>query len=269
MDSLKSTYQFIKELGLNNNKSLGQNFIINESLTDKIVSKIDLNNKIVIEIGPGPACLTRSILKQQPRKLILVEMDERFSPIYKELSKFYGIDIEIINKDCLDVDYTIFGKEISIVSNLPYNISTQIYADLISKYRNVKAMVLMFQKEVADRIIAKSGDKNFARLAVLTNLVGSAKKLFLVKPSAFLPAPKVMSMVIKFEEGIDDFSKINLQEFQDFTKALFAQKRKVVTNALKAININLNDIDALILNKRPHQLSMAEIKQLYFKSKSD
>ena len=246
---------------------MGQNFIINESLTDKIVSKIQLCNKIVIEIGPGPACLTRSILKQKPKKLILVEMDERFSPVYKELSEFYGIDIDIINKDCLDVDYKVFGEEISIVSNLPYNISTQIYTKLITQYQNVKEMVLMFQKEVADRIITNSGDKNFARLAVLTNLVGSAKKLFLVKPSAFLPPPKVMSMVIKYEVGDNDFSNINLQEFQEFTKALFSQKRKVVTNALKSININLNDIDALILNKRPHQLSMTEIKELYLLSK--
>jgi len=263
MDKLKSTYQFIKELGLHNDKSLGQNFIINESLTDKIVANIELENKIAVEIGPGPACLTRSILKKRPKKLILIEMDSRFTSIYHELASFYQVDIDVINSDCLEVDFSGFGNEVSVISNLPYNISTQIYAKLISEYDAIKTMVLMFQKEVGDRIIAKAGDKNFARLGALTNLVGSAKKLFLVKPSAFLPPPKVMSMVIKYEKSANKSHEINAKNFQNFSKILFAQKRKVIANVLKSGNINLDNVDSEVLTKRPHQLSIDEIISLY------
>ena len=195
-------------------------------------------------------------------------MDRRFTAIYSELAKFYQVDIEVINSDCLEVDFSGFGNELFVIANLPYNISTQIYAKLISEYDAIKAMVLMFQKEVADRIIAKSGDKILARLAALTNLVGSAKKLFLVKPSAFLPPPKVMSMVIKYEKSVNISSRINAQDFQNFSKILFAQKRKVVANVLKSANVNLENVNSKTLTKRPHQLSLNEIVSLYevFKS---
>ena len=264
MTQLPSTKQYILRFELLNKKSLGQNFIINDSLTDKIISKSKIKNNVIIEIGPGPGCLTRSILKQQPKKLILIEKDQRFNPIYKEFAEFFNIEIEVINADCLEINFNQFGHDLTLISNLPYNISSKIYVDLLTKYGNISNMTLMFQKEVAERIIAQTGDKNFSRLSVISQLLGKADKLFLVKPTAFLPPPKIMSMVINFERNNSKHTDINIEKFGEFTKLLFGSKRKIIKNQLKQITLNNSDqISEDILSKRPHQLSIKEILDLF------
>ncbi|MBT4989612.1 MAG: ribosomal RNA small subunit methyltransferase A [Rickettsiales bacterium] len=263
MSQLQTTFQFIKAYNLINDKTLGQNFIINESLTDKIVSGISIAGKTVIEIGPGPGCLTRSILKQKPESLILLEKDSRFNPIYKEFEKHFEQRINVINQDCLEVDFGQFGEEVIVISNLPYNISTKIYTNILTFYPNVESMVLMFQKEVAERIVAKSGDKLFARLAAITNIIGKAKKLFIVKPTAFLPPPKIMSMVIRFDRDGHLVQHINLSKFQQVSQIIFGKKRKIIANSLKEGNFKLEEIESEILAKRAHQLTIDEILQIY------
>ncbi|MBT4922743.1 MAG: ribosomal RNA small subunit methyltransferase A [Rickettsiales bacterium] len=263
MSDLPTTYAFIKKYNLINDKTLGQNFIINESLTDKIVSGVDIKGKVVVEIGPGPGCLTRSILKHNPKELILLEKDHRFNDIYREFTEFFDQKITVINEDCLEVDFSKFGDEVILISNLPYNISTKIYTNLLTFYPNVKIMVLMFQKEVADRIVALPGDKLFARLSAITNIVGRARKLFLVKPTAFLPPPKIMSMIIKFERLDQTYEDIDLLKFKQVSQTMFSQKRKIIANSLKDGRFNIAQIDPIILSKRPHQLTINEIYQIY------
>ena len=182
-------------------KSLGQNFLIDKNIIEKICNAGNLSkNDNVLEIGPGTGNLTEFILKKKPKKFYVIEKDER---LIKNLNEKFDNKLTIINEDILKYDLKLLSdKDLIIFGNLPYNISSQILVNFInysySKF-SYKKLVLMFQKEVADRILAEDNSKNYGRLSIFSSWKLDIKKIMDIYPSSFFPKPKVMSSLLIFE----------------------------------------------------------------------
>ena len=243
-------------------KSLGQNFLIDKNVINKI---IDIGNiersKTVVEIGPGYGSLTNKILEMNPKKIITIEKDEKLALNLKKNFKGNN-NIEIINNDIFNfIDGKNFGQNVIVFGNLPYNISTQILASLILLKEWppwFEILIFMFQKEVADRILAKKKSKNFGRLSILCNWRLEIKKHFDVSKNCFLPKPKVNSTILSFRPKKNKFYIKNPKQLEMVTRILFSNRRKMINkNFLKlfhndrsvANELNLN------LNQRPEELS--------------
>lgn len=247
-NQLPSTSEFIKKYGLDAKKSLGQNFILDKNFTDKIAKAAisegaqDLSDDIILEIGPGPASLTRSILDLNPKKLIVIEKDKRCIEILQEIQQFYGVEkLGIINEDALKIDEEkIFSeifeqnKKIKIISNLPYNIGTVLLIKWLKKLGpKILSMTLMLQKEVVDRIVAKTNNDNFGRLAVICNFLAKTELLFTVNRSVFTPPPKVTSAIVKIIPYQKPLFDVELEKLERVTLMAFTQRRKMIRASLK------------------------------------
>ena len=180
-------------------KSLGQNFLTDDTILNKIVEQVDLKNKIILEIGPGTGNLTSFILKKKPKKVIVIEKDD---DLVLKLKERFKKKLTIINDDVLNVnENSLFNEKAIVFGNLPYNISTEILSKWIVNLDNqfwFDNLLLMFQKEVADRIIAKFNTSAYGRLAILTNWKLNVEKIFDIKPESFSPKPKVDSTLLFF-----------------------------------------------------------------------
>ena len=180
-------------------KSLGQNFLIDKNILEKITNLTDIKDKLVLEIGPGTGNLTSYILKKNPKKIFVIEKDYELAT---NLKKKFQDQLIIINEDILKVDETtIFKDKVTVFGNLPYNISTEILSKWIINLKDFfwfECLVLMFQKEVADRIIAEFNTTKYGRLSIISNWKLKIKKVFDINPEAFSPKPKVMSSVLIF-----------------------------------------------------------------------
>ena len=233
-------------------KSLGQNFLIDKNILEKIVNVSPIKDKIILEIGPGTGNLTSFILKKNPKKLFVIEKDDDLS---KNLVKTFKEKLTIINDDILNIDEnSLFSEKITVFGNLPYNISSEI---LIRWIINLKKnfwfnhLVLMFQKEVADRIIAKFNTSTYGRLSILSNWKLNIKKICDVGPDSFFPKPKVDSSLLYFSPK-KDFPKIkDPKNLEKITRVFFSHRRKMLKKpfnqlfngdlkVLKKLNINLN-----------------------------
>ena len=221
-------------------KSLGQNFLIDKNIINKIVEIGNINrNKIVVEIGSGYGNLTDAIIKKNPKKIYAIEKDKQLSTLlinkYKNFKK-----VQIINKDVLNVlQENNFGKDIIVFGNLPYNVSTKILASLIlcdewpSWYGN---LILMFQKEVAERILAKSKNKDFSRLTVLANWRLEIKKHFDISNNCFFPKPKIESTVLSFvPKKTGYYSLKKPKNLEKITRILFSNRRKMINKSFLKI----------------------------------
>ena len=216
-------------------KSLGQNFLKDENILNKIVGSVEASSKdLIIEIGPGKGALTKK-LKSLPCNLIAFEIDERMKPI---LEKLEDDKTKIFFKDFLKVDLNeeIFNNynDIHVVANIPYYITNPIINKLIDSPIKIKDITLMVQKEVADRLASLPGSKNYGALTVFSNLKYDTKKLFIVPSSCFDPAPKVDSAIIKFIRNEDKYHINDFQKFEKLIKNSFMSKRKTLKNNLKA-----------------------------------
>lgn len=228
----------IREHNLRAEKSLGQNFLLDQNITDKIVrlsGKFD--DLTAIEIGPGPGGLTRSLLASPAAKVIAIEFDERAVAAITDLKSVYGDKLEIIHGDAMKTDITsISNAPRAIVANLPYNISVVLlvkWLELIRADRNVvNFMALMFQKEVADRILATEGSKTYGRISVMAQWLCTTKKLFDLPPSAFTPPPKVKSSVVQFIPRVMDEDAPSFGTMEKILAAAFNQRRKMVRSSL-------------------------------------
>ena len=188
-------------------KSLGQNFLIDQNIIDKIIDIVEIKDKSVLEIGPGTGNLTKNILKKKPKRLLVVEKD---NDLVKFLSKNFDNQIKIINDDILKIDENNLDTNIlTVFGNLPYNISTEILCKWILNIKDkhfwFDQLVLMFQKEVADRIIAKFNTKNYGRLSILSNWKLEIEKICDIKPSSFYPKPKIDSSVLLLKPKLNFF----------------------------------------------------------------
>ena len=239
-------------------KSLGQNFLIDKKIIDTIIDIIEIRDKFILEVGPGTGNLTSSILKKKPKKLILVEKDESLITLLKD--KFHS-KVITINKDILKIDENLIeDKKLIVFGNLPYNISTGILSKWILNLKEqpwFECLILMFQKEVADRIIANFNTKNYGRLSILTNWRLNVEKICDVKPSSFFPVPKVDSSVLFFKPKKNFFKLDNPKNLEKVTRVFFMHRRKMIKKPF--LNLFNNDLNLaskmkLDLNLRPQNL---------------
>ncbi|MDX1949153.1 MAG: 16S rRNA (adenine(1518)-N(6)/adenine(1519)-N(6))-dimethyltransferase RsmA [Rickettsiales bacterium] len=240
INNLPSISEILKENDFFTKKSLGQNFIFDLNFTSKIARQAgNLENYLVIEIGGGAGSLTRAILQENPKKLLVIEKDERCIKILSELKEISENKMEIINQDALKVDYKKIVAEYKlptkIIANLPYNVGTEL---LLIWYKNAKIfdeLILMFQKEVAERITAKTNDEQYGRLSIISNLVAESEILFLVPPSIFYPPPRVYSAIVRVKPRKEILFNCNLEKLSKITASAFNQRRKTIRNSLKNI----------------------------------
>ncbi len=239
---LPSTSETIKKYGLGAKRSLGQNFILDSNLTDKIAKQAishsiyDLQGCNVLEIGGGPGGLTKSILKLNPKKLTVIEQDDRCIAALEEIKTFYP-QLEIIKGDALKFDIASFTSDnkTKIIANLPYNIATELLFKWLFSLKNVELMILMFQKEVVERIAAKPNSKSFGRLAVMVNFFCETKKLFDISASSFTPSPKVTSSLISIKPREKPIMEVDFKTLEKVCAAAFSQRRKMIKAGLKSI----------------------------------
>ena len=243
-------------------KSLGQNFLIDNNIIDKIINLSNIENKNIVEIGPGTGNLTNKIIDKNPKSLILIEKDKKLIDLLE--NKFSNQKkVRIFNEDILKFQLEKAIKTDSIIiGNLPYNISSQILVKLI-KFKKwlpkYKKLILMFQKEVADKILAKHKSYSFGRLAVLTNSRLKVNKSFNVSKNCFYPVPKVESTVLMFEPVINkEFMVQNISNLEKITHIFFSKKRKMINKAFNSLfkkpQIIANQIK-IDLSLRPNQIS--------------
>ncbi|MEW7007709.1 16S rRNA (adenine(1518)-N(6)/adenine(1519)-N(6))-dimethyltransferase RsmA [Lentilitoribacter sp. EG35] len=239
-DGLPPLRDTIETYGLDANKALGQNFILDLNLTHKIARDAgDLSKSTVVEIGPGPGGLTRAILSLDAKKLICIERDNRCLPALQEISDYYPDRLNVLEDDALMVDLSKFEDEhpIKIIANLPYNIGTQLLTNWLTQSIDNpfwSSMTLMFQKEVGQRIIAKPGDKHYGRLGVLCGWMTDASISFDVSREAFSPPPKVTSSVVHLELKKNRIP-CQLSKLEMVAQAAFGQRRKMLRQSLKSI----------------------------------
>ncbi len=256
----------INKFGLNPKKNLGQNFILDQNITDKIVKASGMQSgQDILEIGPGPGGLTRSILSANPARLVVIEQDERCIEALKELKQSYA-QLEIIAGDALQLNIADLAlKKPKIIANLPYNIGTALLLKWFEDVTAWSSLTLMFQKEVALRMVGIPGTKNYGRLSVITQLLCETEIHFELEPEAFFPPPKVTSAVISLYPRENQLDKSLLESVELVCKTLFNQRRKMLRSTLKQLH---QDIEMLIANtdisltQRPEELSIEQFVQI-------
>lgn len=235
--TLPSIAAHAKSRGITPQKKLGQNFIFDASLCDKIVRTIpSIKGKTVLEIGPGPGGLTRAILAARPSRLVVIEKDPRCLELLYDIQKSYP-NLEIIQGDALKIklpDISGEGK-LHIISNLPYNIGTELVFRWLEYPELIESMTLMLQKEVVDRICAKPRTKAYGKLSVMCQIVTEAKKAFDVSPAVFYPPPKVHSAIVTLMPKEPYLDKGLIEKVRDVTHDAFTARRKMLRTSLKAV----------------------------------
>ena len=237
--SLPPVSEMMRESGLEPKKQFGQNFLFDLNLTSRIARNIpNIENITVVEVGPGPGGLTRAILMAGAKKLIAIEKDKTTSPILSQIVDAANGRFEVIYGDALKTDFSNIDKNgIAICSNLPYNVGTELLIGWMQKIANgekIKSLTLMFQKEVAERIVANVGDAQYGRLSVLCNLIADTKILFDVPNTAFVPRPKVQSAVVQIIPNADKIKKIDdIGKLEKLTARLFGMRRKMIRGIIK------------------------------------
>ena len=248
-------------------KSLGQNFLIDRNIIDIIVDTVDIKDKKVLEVGPGTGNLTKALLEKKPKKLFVIEKDKDLASLLK--TEFKN-KINVINDDILNINENIISNEKLIVfGNLPYNISTEILCKWILNLNDDKIwfsnLILMFQKEVANRIISKFNCSNYGRLSILANWKLDIKKIIDINPKSFKPKPKVDSALLFFSPKKKFFKFKNPYNLEKITRIFFNHRRKMIKkpyNQIFSKNTNIIDKLNLDLNLRPQNLNFETFYKL-------
>ncbi len=246
-------------------KSLGQNFLIDRYVLEQIVDTVEIANKEVLEIGPGSGNLTTFILKKNPKKVYTIEKDDDLALILKDK---FSEEITIINEDVLKIsEDKISNEKLTVFGNLPYNISTEILSKwIVNIKRNFwfESLVLMFQKEVAERIIAESNTSKYGRLSILSNWKLNIEKIIDIKPQSFSPRPKVDSMLLLFTPKKKFFEIDDAKNLEMLTRVFFSQRRKMLKKPFNQVFNNAKKVADkfnIDLNLRPQNLE----PEIYFK----
>ena len=247
-------------------KSLGQNFLVDKSILKKIVNVADIKEKNILEIGPGTGNLTSYILMNEPKKLIVIEKDKDLA---KNLQDKFKDQVTVINNDILDIDETSLSKEkLTVFGNLPYNISTEILSKWIVCLNDTfwfDHLILMFQKEVADRINAKHNTSTYGRLSILANWKLKITKICDIKPESFVPRPKIDSTLLLFSPKNKSFKIKDPKNLEKVTRIFFSHRRKMLKKPFNQLfNGDQKILDKLKidLNLRPQNLDFETYYQL-------
>jgi 16S rRNA (adenine1518-N6/adenine1519-N6)-dimethyltransferase len=227
-------------------------------LIEEIDDKIDFDQ--IVEIGPGPGVLTKHLYKTYKNKLHLIEYDQRFVGLLKDT--YSDISEQIHQADVLRFDFNKIEGKLIIAGNFPYNISSQILFKAIEYKEKVSFIIGMFQKEMAQRVAAKHGNKSYGILSILMQAFYNVTYLFDVPPTVFSPPPKVMSGIIKLEYAPNKFQILDHKVFVMMVKLAFNQRRKTMRNSLKSMINDYKISDEIIFDKRPEQLSVGELVDL-------
>jgi 16S rRNA (adenine1518-N6/adenine1519-N6)-dimethyltransferase len=247
IDDLPPLREVIRRYELKPRKSLGQNFLLDLNLTARIARAAEpVAGATIVEVGPGPGGLTRALLALSAKRVIAIERDQRAIAALGEISARYPGRLEIIGGDALRFDprNVLDGARAKIVANLPYNIATALLVDWLTVEPWppwYDAMVLMFQREVAERIVAVPGNKVYGRLSVLAGWRTQAKILFDVAPSAFTPPPKITSSIVRLVPRNRPLP-CNAQVLQRVTEAAFGQRRKMLRQSLKSLGVDAGSL---------------------------
>jgi 16S rRNA (adenine1518-N6/adenine1519-N6)-dimethyltransferase len=270
IDTLPPLREVIRAHDLQARKSLGQNFLLDLNLTLRIARTAgDISDTTVLEVGPGPGGLTRALLAAGAKRVVAVEKDPRCMPALAEIAAHYPGRLEVIEADALTLDLreVAAGAPLKIVSNLPYNVGTQLLLGWIT--RDIwppewQSLTLMFQKEVAERIVARPGSKAFGRLGVLAGWRCHSTIAFDVSPKAFTPPPKVTSAIVHLTPRKEPLP-VELKALERVTAAAFGQRRKMLRASLKALDADAETILSGIgiePTRRAEELDVAEFVRL-------
>lgn len=251
-------------------KSLGQNFLLDQNITDRIARHAHVEGACVLEIGPGPGGLTRSLLRHGALRVIAIEKDRRCINLLQSLVEASSHRLTVVEADAMHLDLLQVIQEYEleapfhIVANLPYNIGTQLLIHFYKQLDVIRSLTLMFQKEVADRIVAVPKTKDYGRLSILSQFLCDSKILFHLPPSAFTPPPKVTSSVVHFIPRTLSTDERNLVPcLEKVTQTTFGQRRKMLRSTLKTIFTEaMMNTCGLDLNKRPEDLSVQDFVML-------
>ncbi|MDC1032808.1 16S rRNA (adenine(1518)-N(6)/adenine(1519)-N(6))-dimethyltransferase RsmA [Candidatus Pelagibacter sp.] len=247
-------------------RSLGQNFLVDQNIIDQIVNIVDIKDKSVLEVGPGTGNLTSAILNKKPKKLLVIEKDNYLASL---LEKSFEDKIKIINEDILKVDENLLdNKTLTVFGNLPYNISTEILCKWILNINNQNFwfdyLILMFQKEVANRIIAEFNSKNYGRLSIIANWKLDVQKICDVKPSSFFPKPKIDSSILFFLPKKNIFKLKDPKTLEKVTRIFFMHRRKMIKRPYNQLFNGKTEVATKLnidLSLRPQNLDF----ETYFK----
>ena len=246
-------------------KSLGQNFLIDRDVLEQIVDTVEITNNEILEIGPGSGNLTAFILKKNPKKIYAVEKDDDLALLLKDK---FADEITIINDDILKIsENRLSNEKLTVFGKLPYNISTEILSKWIVNLNKdfwFKNLVLMFQKEVADRIIAEPNTSKYGRLSILSNWKLNIKKIMDIKPQSFSPRPKIDSTLLLFTPRENFFELESAKNLEMITRVFFSQRRKMLKKPFNQVFKNAKEISEkfnINLNLRPQNLK----PEIYFK----
>jgi len=270
LDGLPPLREVIAAHGLSARKSLGQNFLMDLNLTSKIARRAgDLSACDVLEVGPGPGGLTRALLMEGARKVVAIERDHRCLAVLEDVENAYPNRLKVIEGDALEIDPLAYlTPPIRVVANLPYNIGTELLIrwltpDTWPPYW--QSLTLMFQKEVAQRIVAAPGSKSYGRLSVLAQWRADAKLAFEISPQAFTPPPKVTSAVVHLERLEAPRFEANAKDLSRTVALAFGQRRKMLRASLKSLG---KDVESRIKQAeidpttRAEQVSIEEFCRL-------
>tara|TARA_R110002124_G_scaffold99650_5_gene245803 strand:+ start:2635 stop:3477 length:843 start_codon:yes stop_codon:yes gene_type:complete len=247
IDGLPPLRDVIAEHGLSAKKSLGQNFLLDLNLTSKIARQAgDLTQCDVLEIGPGPGGLTRGLLHEGARRVLAVERDQRLTPALEQIKAHYAGRLDVIFGDALDVDVNAhLQSPVKVVANLPYNVGTELLIRWLTPQTwppYWDSLTLMFQKEVAQRIVAKPGSKAYGRLALMAQWRCDVRLAMEISPQAFTPPPKVTSAVVHFERLKKPRFEADAKTLERVVAMAFNQRRKMLRACLKTLSPNIEDI---------------------------
>ncbi len=239
-DSLPPLRDVISRFGLQAKKNLGQNFLFDLNLTRRIArAAAPLEGFTIIEVGPGPGGLTRALLMEGASRVIAIERDDRALAALEEISASWPGKLVIVSADALEVDFAALADgPAKIAANLPYNIATELLLGWLTVERWppwFSSLTLMFQKEVAERIVARPGGKDYGRLSVLSQYRCEAKKLFDVNRSAFTPPPKVTSSIVQLIPRASPQPACDLKMLERVTASAFGQRRKMLRSSLRTL----------------------------------
>ena len=271
LDHLGTVREALDRHGLAARKSFGQHFLLDLNITRKVARAAgDLAGRAVLEVGPGPGGLTRALLETDAAHVIAVEKDARFLPLLHELADVADGRLTVVEADALEVDETALlathaprGAPLKIVANLPYNVGTPLLVKWLTGVQPVETLALMFQKEVAERIVAAPGGGDYGRLAVLSQSLAEAEIAFTLPARAFTPPPKVDSAVAVLRPRAERLPAAKLAALEAVTRAAFGQRRKMLRSSLKPLGGEaLCAAAAIDPSARAEQLTIADFGRL-------
>jgi 16S rRNA (adenine1518-N6/adenine1519-N6)-dimethyltransferase len=243
INALPPLRDVVRDFSLDARKSFGQHYLFDQNLTDRIArSAGPLDDALMVEVGPGPGGLTRSLLRSGAGALVAIEKDHRFSPAMAELAKASQGRFSLVEADALTISLQQLAAEhrcekVRVAANLPYNVGTQLLINWLGGPPVWKSLTLMFQKEVTERIVAAPGTDQYGRLAILCAVTAQPRLLFDVPAAAFTPPPKVESAVVRLEPLASPYPHLDM--LSKITAAAFGQRRKMIRKSLKGLFADL------------------------------